>query len=279
MACTGPAVPAAIRGEASLPRLATLPPEAVLRELGVDAGGLSHEEAAARLELAGPNRLPQARGPGLPRQFAAQLLHFFALLLWVAAVLAFVGQMPQLGWAIIAVVVVNGAFSFVQEYRAERATRALAALLPEEATALRDGRKRRVPAAELVPGDVLLLVEGDRVSVDARVLQSDDPKVDNAALTGESEPVPRGVDPLALSVLQILALDIGTDLLPALALGAEPPEPGVMERPPRTRSARSLDRAVLARACWPGGSLRAREVPGTGAPRAGPEMVLPPSPE
>ena len=88
----------------------------------------------------------------------------------MAAVLAFVGQMPQLGWAIIAVVIVNGAFSFVQEYRAERATRALAALLPEEATALRDGRKRRVPAAELVPGDVLLLAEGDRVSVDARVL-------------------------------------------------------------------------------------------------------------
>jgi hypothetical protein len=115
----------------------------------------------------------------------------------VAAVLAFVGQMPQLGWAIIAVVMVNGAFSFVQEYWAERATRALAALLPEEATALRDGRKRRVPAAELVPDDVLLLAEGDRVSIDARVLQSNDLKVDNAALTGESEPVPRGVEALA----------------------------------------------------------------------------------
>lgn len=195
----GPAVPAAIRGEVSLPRLATLPPEVVLEELGADAGGLSHDEAGARLEHAGPNRLPQARGPGLLRQFAAQLLHFFALLLWVAAVLAFVGQMPQLGWAIIAVVIINGAFSFVQEYRAERATRALAALLPEEATALRDGRKRRVPAAELVPGDVLLLAEGDRVSVDARVLQSDDLKVDNAALTGESEPIPRSVDALAVA--------------------------------------------------------------------------------
>jgi hypothetical protein len=126
----GPLVPAAIRGEVSLPRLATLPAEVVLGELGVDAGGLSHQEAAARLAQAGPNRLPQARGPSLPRQFAAQLLHFFALLLWVAAVLAFVGQLPQLGWAIIAVVLVNGAFSFVQEYRAERATRALAALLP-----------------------------------------------------------------------------------------------------------------------------------------------------
>ena len=193
----GPLVPAAIRGEVSLPRLATLPSEAVLGELGVDAGGLSHQEAAARLTQAGPNRLPQAHGPSLPRQFAAQLLHFFALLLWVAAVLAFVGQLPQLGWAIIAVVIVNGAFSFVQEYRAERATRALAALLPEEATALRDGRKRRVPAAELVPGDILLLTEGDRVSVDGRVLASDDLKVDNSALTGESEPVPPSVDALA----------------------------------------------------------------------------------
>lgn len=124
-------------------------------------------------------------------------MHFFALLLWVAAVLAFVGRMPQLGWAIIAVVVVNGAFSFVQEYRAERATRALAALLPEAARVLRDGRKAQVPAGELVPGDVVLLREGDRVSVDARVLRSDDLKVDNAALTGESEPVPRNVEALA----------------------------------------------------------------------------------
>src|SRR4029434_9167899 len=92
-------------------------------ELGADAGGLSHDEAGARLKHAGPNRLPQARGASRVRQFAAKLLHFFALLLWVAAVLAFVGQMPQLGWAIIAVVIVNGAFSFVQEYRAARANR------------------------------------------------------------------------------------------------------------------------------------------------------------
>lgn len=82
----------------------------------------------------------------------------------------------------------------MQECRAERANRALAALLPEKATALRDGRKRRVLAAELVPGDVLLLAEGDRVSVDARVLQSDDLKVDNVVLTGESEPMPRCVE-------------------------------------------------------------------------------------
>jgi magnesium-transporting ATPase (P-type) len=163
--------------------------------------------------------------------------------------------MPQLGWAIIAVVVVNGAFSFVQEYRAERATRALAALLPEEATALRDGRKRRGPAAELVPGDVVLLVEGGRVSVDARVLQSDDLKVDNAALTGESEPVPRGVDPPG-------------------PVGAADPRPGHRHRPaagprPWRRATRAGgDGAATADPIGPfAGPGRAR--PGVRVPRPG----------
>jgi magnesium-transporting ATPase (P-type) len=182
-------------GAGRLVRSAVLPAGRVLEELLVDAEGLSHDEADARLAHVGPNRLPEARGPGLVRQFGAQLTHFFALLLWVAAVLAFVGRLPQLGWAIIVVVVVNGAFSFVQEYRAERAAQALSALLPEVATVLRDGRQARVPAAELVPGDVVLLREGDRVSADARVLRSDDLKVDNATLTGESEPVLRTATP------------------------------------------------------------------------------------
>ncbi len=141
--------------------------------------------------------MPEARGPGPVRQFVAQLTHFFALLLWAAAVLAFVGRLPQLAWAIIVVVVINGAFSFVQEYRAERAAQALSALLPEVATVLRDGRQARVPAVELVAGDVVLLREGDRVCADARVLRSDDLKVDNATLTGESEPVLRTAAPEA----------------------------------------------------------------------------------
>lgn len=136
---------------------------------------------------AGPGRsepAPQARGPSLPRQFAAQLLHFFALLLWIAAgaglrrpdVPARLGDHRR------------GDRQRRLQLRAgipgRAGHRALAALLPEEATALRDGRKRRVPAAELVPGDILLLTEGDRVLVDGRVLQADDLKVDNAALTG-----------------------------------------------------------------------------------------------
>jgi magnesium-transporting ATPase (P-type) len=153
--------------------------------------GLSVEDAAARLASAGPNELPTPHGPSLPSQFAEQLIHFFALMLWVAAGLAFVGGMPALGVAIVVVIVVNGAFSFFQEYRAERAVRALSALLPETVVVRRAGRKRTVPAAELVPGDIVLLKEGDRISADARVIRSSELKVDMSTLTGESEPIPR----------------------------------------------------------------------------------------
>jgi potassium/sodium efflux P-type ATPase len=121
----------------------------------------------------------------------AQLTHFFALMLWVAAALAFVGDLPELGVAIIVVVVVNGAFSFIQEYRAERAVHALTLLLPETAVVRRGGRKLSIAAADLVPGDIVLLREGDRISADARVVASSELKVDVSALTGESEPIPR----------------------------------------------------------------------------------------
>jgi magnesium-transporting ATPase (P-type) len=119
------------------------------------------------------------------------MFHFFAVMLWAASGLAFVGGMPQLGVAIIAVIVLNGLFSFAQEYRAERAIRALSALLPATAVVRRDGRKTTVPASELVPGDIVLLAEGDRISADARVLRCAGLKVGNSLLTGESEPVLR----------------------------------------------------------------------------------------
>ena len=103
--------------------------------------------------------------------------------------------MPQLGWAIIAVVIINGVFSFAQEYRAERATQALSALLPEKATVSRDGRRSAILAADLVPGDLVILREGDRISADARVTRSTGLRVDNSTLTGESEALSRDAEP------------------------------------------------------------------------------------
>ncbi len=171
--------------------MALLDADGVLADLGTCDEGLSTAEAEARRSRQGRNLLPQARGPSPTRQLLDQMFHFFAVMLWVASGLAFVGGMPQLGVAIIIVIVFNGVFSFAQEYRAERAIRALSALLPETAVVRRDGRKTTVPASELVRGDVVLLREGDRISADARVVQSAGLKVDNSMLTGESEPVPR----------------------------------------------------------------------------------------
>ncbi len=127
----------------------------------------------------------------MSRELLRQFTYFFAALLWGASALAFVGGMPELGVAIIIVIVANGLFGFLQEYRAERATRALARLVPRDVEVLRDGMRQRIPAESLVVGDVLVLRPGDRVAADARLLQADGVQVDNAVLTGESEPVPR----------------------------------------------------------------------------------------
>jgi magnesium-transporting ATPase (P-type) len=183
-------------GRLTLGQASVLPPARVLGALGSTRAGLTGPEATRRLALVGPNVLPAPRGPSLARQLVAQLVHFFALMLWGAAALALVGGMPVLAVAIVVVIVVNAVFSFVQEYRAERAVRALSRLLPEAAVVRRDGRKTRIPVADLVPGDVVVLAEGDSISADARVIRAAGLRVDNSLLTGESEPVARVAEPL-----------------------------------------------------------------------------------
>ncbi|MGZ8688686.1 MAG: cation-translocating P-type ATPase, partial [Gaiellaceae bacterium] len=180
----------------TLEQATVISPEQVLESLASSREGLAAPDAAARLARGGANVLPTPRGPGLARQLVGQLVHFFALMLWAAAVLALIGGMPVLAAAIVVVIVVNGVFSFAQEYRAERSIRALSRLLPETAVVRRDGRKSRVPAAELVPGDVVVLAEGDSISADARVIRAAGLRVDNSLLTGESEPVERIAGPL-----------------------------------------------------------------------------------
>jgi calcium-translocating P-type ATPase len=117
-----------------------------------------------------------------------QFVHFFALMLWVAGVLAVVGQMPQLGAAIFAIIVINGLFAFLQESRAERAAEKLRALLPRRSIVLRDGAPREIAAAELVVGDLVLLAAGDRISADLRVVEAHALAIDTSTLTGESVP-------------------------------------------------------------------------------------------
>ncbi len=173
------------------------PAEDVVRDLGGDASrGLTAAEAAARLERDGPNTLPAARGRGPLLRF---LLQFNSPLIYVllaaAAVTALVGEHVD-ALVILGVVIVNAVVGFVQESRAERALTALAAMARTTAVAVRDGAPVKVPAAELVRGDLVVLEAGDKVPADLRLLRTDELTVDESALTGESAPVAK--DPAAL---------------------------------------------------------------------------------
>ena len=162
----------------------------LLRDLRASRAGLSQREAERRLLAQGPNELSRRGGRRWPRELARQLTHPLALLLWGAAALAALAGIGPVAIAVVVVVFVNAGFAFAQEQQAERAVEALGEFLPAQATALRDGEPRRVPATEVVAGDVLLLAEGDRVSADARLIEGA-VEVDLSTLTGESAPVTR----------------------------------------------------------------------------------------
>ena len=165
----------------------------VLESLGSSERGLDEAEARRRLAEFGPNLIAEVKGRPLWLRFLEEFTHFFALILWVAAALAFFaerrdpgGGMWQLGAAILAVILINGVFSFVQEYRAERAIAALRRLLPTHVKVVRDGDLQTVPAAVLVPGDVILLEEGDNVPADCRLIEAAGVRVNLSTITGES---------------------------------------------------------------------------------------------
>ena len=157
--------------------------------------GLAPGEAARRLREYGPNRVEEVARTPLWLRGARQFTHFFALVLLVGAGLAFFADarepgegMGALAWAIVGVVLINGAFAFWQEYRAERAVAALKALLPHRATVRRNGGAVEVETAALVPGDVILLREGDDVPADCRLVEGHGVRVNTATVTGESLP-------------------------------------------------------------------------------------------
>ncbi|HEY6008433.1 MAG TPA: cation-transporting P-type ATPase [Geobacteraceae bacterium] len=172
----------------------TLPIQEVFRALGTSPRGLSRKEAEERLLHHGRNSIRVVKGKPLYLKFLANFTHLMAILLWVGGAMAFIGRMPQLGWAIWAVIVINAVFSFWQEYRAERAMEALRRLLPVQTLVLRDGVECRIPAEELVPGDVMLLAEGDHISADGRLVEEAELRVDQSTLSGESHSLRRTAD-------------------------------------------------------------------------------------
>jgi calcium-translocating P-type ATPase len=166
---------------------------AVLQSLGSSAAGLSPTEATRRLQEYGHNRVEGVKREPLWLKFFRELTHFFALIMWLAAALAFVAEwrapgegMAKVGIALVCVIVVSALFSFWQEFRVERSLAALQKLLPATVKVLRDGNVMQLPAELLVPGDVIHLEAGDNIPADCRVLEAFALGVSNATITGES---------------------------------------------------------------------------------------------
>lgn len=176
----------------------------VFTALETSPQGLTDSDVAVRHSLYGNNLLI----PPTPRQhwplLLAHLIHPMALTLWGAGVLAIVVGQPVWGALIWLLVLSNAGFSFWREYRAEQIIEALSHLLPAYARAVRNGQEQAIPASELVPGDILVLAEGDNIPADARVVEEFGLRTNNATLTGEAVPVRKTADASLRDVLSEL---------------------------------------------------------------------------
>jgi len=178
--------------------------ETVYSGLSTSPHGLTSAEASKRLREHGPNILPAQRRQLLRQKLLVQFRNLFNVLLIAAAALSFIAGMTSndpssinMGLAIIGAVLISILFAIFQERRAERAVEAIRELVPMSAKVVRDGQIKPVQLADIVPGDVLSLEEGDKVAADARMIVSYELSVDNSTLTGESEAQPRTTFPEA----------------------------------------------------------------------------------
>lgn len=157
--------------------------------------GLTTSEVQDNQIIYGKNELKDKQEKSIVLVFLSNFISMMAILLWVGGLVAFFAGMLELGAAIWLVNVINGVFSFWQEYRASKAVEALKKMLASYARVIRDNREQQILAVDLVPGDIMILAEGDKIVADARLLTSSDLQVDQSTLTGESNPVRKTHDP------------------------------------------------------------------------------------
>src|SRR6478735_1866478 len=170
----------------------------VVEALAADRGGLTTADGANRLTLIGRNELPAPKQKPALLRFLAHFNDTLIYILLAAAVIkALMGDWLDF-WVIMAVAIINSAIGFIQEGRAEKALAGIRGMLSAEASARRDGGWTTVPAAELVPGDVVRLMPGDKVPADVRLLEAFQLRVDESALTGESVPSSKDTAPAAV---------------------------------------------------------------------------------
>ena len=180
----------------------SLTAEQSLASLHTSAAGLTASEAERRRSEFGPNHVEEVRRESLLLAFAREFTHFFAIILWLGAALAFFAEyfdpgqgMARLGVAIVCVILINGVFSFWQAYKAERAVAALRQLLPQQVVVVRGGETVQLLATELVPGDLVILEEGALVPADCRLTEAFSLRINTATVTGESLPKACNADP------------------------------------------------------------------------------------
>lgn len=167
--------------------------------------GLSAAEAASRLASVGPNKLDEEEKTPMWKRFFEQMADPMVIMLLVAAAISvitgFIQGEPE--WAdaviILSVVILNSVLGVVQEAKSEQALEALQEMSAAQSKVMRDGKLVHMPSSELVPGDIVLLEAGDSVPADCRVLESASMKIEEAALTGESVPVEKHADQIALA--------------------------------------------------------------------------------
>lgn len=183
-----------IMAEDSVDGIHKLIVEDVLKVLGTSYKGLNTEEAKERQNKLGKNVISEKKGRPIILVFLSNFISLMAILLWAGGIIAFVADMPQLAVAIWLVNVINGVFSFWQEFRAGKATEALKKMLPSYVRVIRGNEEKQILAEDLVPGDIMLIQEGDKISADARIFECSDLQVNQSTLTGESNPVRKTQD-------------------------------------------------------------------------------------
>jgi sodium/potassium-transporting ATPase subunit alpha len=170
--------------------------EELYGQLNSSFKGLSNNEASKRLDEFGLNELRVRQQTPVYIKFLLQFKNFFAVLLMVGGALAFIADYLDpgqgnfyIGCALYGVVLLNAIFTFIQEYQSERIMESFQKMLPTMVTVERNDEVKQINAKQVVPGDIILLYEGDKVSADARLLRENQLQVDMSSLTGESEPV------------------------------------------------------------------------------------------
>ncbi|MCI7658196.1 cation-translocating P-type ATPase [Anaerotignum sp.] len=163
--------------------------EELLREMNSSMKGLTAEEAKKRLEQYGYNKLQEGKRKGVLQVFAEQFADLLVVILIIAAIISAITGGVEGTIVILAVLILNAILGTVQHFKAQKSLDSLKAMAAPNARVIRDGQKMEVPAAELVPGDILLLEAGDVTAADGRILENFSLQVSESALTGESENV------------------------------------------------------------------------------------------